>query len=80
MCFDILKESLQTAACSKETELKTQLSDLMSTLKSIKEKLHLSEVGIKYVYPWKTRSSQALKVIQTRLGLAGLLIFIPLYV
>lgn len=45
--FDILQESLQTAATGKETELKTQLSDLMSSLKSVKEKLNLSEVSHK---------------------------------
>ena len=41
----VLQESLQTAASGKETELKTQLSELMSSLKSVKEKLNLEEVG-----------------------------------
>ncbi len=41
----VLQESLQTAASGKETELKTQLSELMSSLKSVKEKLNLAEVG-----------------------------------
>lgn len=39
-----IKESLQTTASGKEIELKTQLSDLMASLKSVKERLNLSEV------------------------------------